>query len=584
MKKTDCLQRPERLIAFCLWLTLVFVPLFPLVFRFLPAQIYINSILFKAIALRLIGLVILIAWLKILLTIERSSLRLPFFKKPVLLYLLTGFLAMTFSILPHLSFYGDRSSYHGFLSALLAMVFFWATFRFGKQRAGFFLTSLIVSSVLLSAFGLMEKLYPSHGGSSLLLGRIESSFSSPIAFGAFLSLLFPIITVHLLFRRDSKGNGAFVWIAWSLNLTALILTFTWSAWFACLGGFAMLAFLLKKYLRPGLLSSVRLKAITISLIVLFALVFLSFPFAKTKTISLQGRSIIWRLVFQAVQERPLLGSGPDTLLFIAPRFQENNWELIAGIPSSTRFAHNLFLHAASTEGLLGFLSSVFFLTTFVLLALKRLPRLLQRDTGLVIALLSGIFAFVIHSLFAWSDWDTTVVFWVIFALAASLLCPEESRPTFGKIRSSFFRRPLLRYAFDLSALLVLIVSIWSGIKPLAADHFFLRSLRTDLMTSRLEAEKKIKTAIKLDPAEWRYRLLLARYYLLPPMSLKRLDQAQKELEISLESNPYDYDTIDLLIAVLEEKKKRGQACEEKLEQTISWGRSVYPLHPAFKSR
>lgn len=586
MQKSDFVSWTDKLIVFCLWSALVIVPFFPALFRVLPPEKYINPLLLKTIVLRLIALAIIAVWLaEKLFVSERSDQNHPVhpvIRLPVILFLLTGFLSVLFSILPQISFSGERASFAGFQSALLAMIFFWSAFRLETRAASFLLFSLVCSSLLISAFGVLEFHSLFRTSSFQTLGRLESTFSSPISFGAYLSLVFPVTGAFLLSRLLTKKNFLPVFAALVLSLTTLVLTLTLSAWIACLGGLTLFVFLawrssfLKRLSRPTTL-------LTLGLILFLVITLFFFPptVLKNKQNSLQGRLIIWKIALRIVRDHPLLGSGQDTFLFLVPHYQETDWKIVAPVPSSTRFAHNQFLQTAATQGTLGILALTFIIILGVLSASTRLFGLPEPESSLTIVFICGIFSHIVYSLFAWSDLDITIIFWIILGLVFRLLYPHAEEITAGRFFSFSMTREPLNLFFGLLVLLLVANSLWSGSKTVLAEHYFSQSLRFGPDTSRQAAVSSIKKALRLDPSEWRYRLLLARFYSLPPLNRINLERSREELTLVLKINPYDYDALNLMVVVLREEERLGLRRQADLERYLNWGKKVYPLHPVF---
>lgn len=582
MQKTDLASWTDKPILLCLWTALAIVPLTAIVSDFLIPQVYLNPLLLKTLALRLIALALILGWsVKRFFSVHPLKKYTPL-NIPISFYLTVAFLSTTFSVLPRISFYGERASFNGFLSVLIAMIFLLIASSEMPKRVDVLIKGLLTSTAVIASLGIAERLSLFPSSSAQTLGRTEATFSSPIAFGAFLALVFPIVSV-LLFQSALPFKllrGVFIWL---LVLLALGLTGTLSAWLASLSGLGF--FFVSRRTLVGRTDNKIAAWMLITLLLAFLLIIFLFgsDSLEGKINSLKGRLIIWRIALQITRDFPLLGAGQDTFLFISPRYQTPDWQSIAPIPSSTRFAHNQLLQTSAASGLIGFLSLLYLIILFFWYSLKKLPQLSVNTAHKTTALLSGAFAFLVYSLLGWSDFDVSVIFWIVIGLTCCLLrSPEQESSSDLLVRRRHLKPNSFRFACAAIFLMIMLVSTWTALRPILADNYFYQSLKSDPLRSRVKAENLLKKAIDLNPTEWRYRLLLARFYSLPPAQLTDLEKARQELELSLQSNPYDYDGIDLMLQVLTEEKKQGRNNSSEINRYQLRGQSVYPLHPSFQ--
>lgn len=123
-----------------------------------------------------------------------------------------------------------------------------------------------------------------------------------------------------------------------------------------------------------------------------------------------GRVRIWREVLRLIQERPLLGGGPDTLLermtFTFTRYSE---ELGMTIEAHVDSAHNLFLNTAANQGIPALIVWLAGLWLWVRGILKR-----RNAAGLL--MLAGVTGYLAQGCFSVSLCSVTGLFWIFLAL------------------------------------------------------------------------------------------------------------------------------------------------------------------------
>jgi O-antigen ligase len=102
---------------------------------------------------------------------------------------------------------------------------------------------------------------------------------------------------------------------------------------------------------------------------------------------------VWRTAIAMWQARPWIGHGPDTLAMLFPRYQtaeywRYEWLGLAG------HAHDIYLHALATRGLLGFAAGAWAAFTLVLAA-RAVWTAGGETRGLAVAIVAGIAALAV---------------------------------------------------------------------------------------------------------------------------------------------------------------------------------------------
>ena len=123
------------------------------------------------------------------------------------------------------------------------------------------------------------------------------------------------------------------------------------------------------------------------------------------------RGEIWKLCIKLIGERPLLGSGPDTLLSRARPYYENGT-----VTQVYDFAHNDFLQVAVCLGLGGL---AIYLAWIVSMAVRILKR--AADNPLLLIFGGAMAGYLGHVFFSFSIALVTPLFWVMAGIADKLM-------------------------------------------------------------------------------------------------------------------------------------------------------------------
>ena len=180
------------------------------------------------------------------------------------------------------------------------------------------------------------------------------------------------------------------WILGMLTLVlgiCLLLTFSRGGWLGFLGGLFLMILVSRRWkvLLPVLFlfivailmnSSIAERAIA------------DLPLgAGQQTGGLSDRSKIWGMGFQLIRENPLLGKGLGTFMdYCGQRL----------LTVSANYAHNCYLQIWAESGIF---SLVFFLLFVVTIFWKGIAAFKKQENALLLGLLCGLFAFLIHSFF-----------------------------------------------------------------------------------------------------------------------------------------------------------------------------------------
>ena len=232
---------------------------------------------------------------------------------------------------PWLSTWGLWGTYQAGLLCALLLIPYWACIGPG-DRAGLE-RGLRWSGMLLAAVGLVQLVlarYWPDGGILYLLPyplptgmRAYSTMGSPIYVGAMGALCFP-------FCRNFLEKF--------MLCAVLLATGSRGAWAAVAAGAIYQVW-----------PSLTLRARVWGLLTVGAGLCAAF---WMRPVSDLGRIVTWRAAWDAFMSRPWFGWGAGNYLTIAEVFRNPLWEEVYG-PTTQDHAHNLFLEAAATSGLIG---------------------------------------------------------------------------------------------------------------------------------------------------------------------------------------------------------------------------------------
>ncbi len=308
----------------------------------------------------------------------------------VFVFLLAGF----FGFNPQNSFWSNFERGEGGFQLLTFYVFFLLLvllFKYKKDWQTALWVSLAAAVVMIS-YGILAAL-----GTPGLIGpelsfwrRFQGSLGNPAYVGTYLMFII--------------GYSAYLFVSekrWRILLAALILFYAVFFWLAqTRGAFLGLAagvffFLLYLIFKKG--KKWRWRGVTITII--FILLFVgtisfvqSMDYHKRPQwirwisidlsgVSFQSRLWTWEAALKAIQERPLLGWGPENFGRVFDKYFDTR-HFIPGVPSDTWYdrAHNVFLDYLIAAGTFGLLSYISIFTVFYLMFFKS-QKVLEESTA-----------------------------------------------------------------------------------------------------------------------------------------------------------------------------------------------------------
>ncbi len=248
--------------------------------------------------------------------------------------------------------------------------------------------------------------------------RLTVSFGSSNDFGGWLVVLIFIILGLLLNRQPGKfmlrrlGLGILAFFL----LFCLGLTYSRGAWLGFLVGLIIIAGY--KVIRLPK----RAKVLSVLLIIVLAVgIFFLLPSTIKERIVSMGairdssliRLRFWQESLSIIEDFPIFGAGLNTYMAVSSRYS------IPAGGGGKCYPHNAYLHMAAEIGLVGLCCFLWILTSWY----RLVTQALRKDADpLLLGLLAGISAFLVHSFFDTNLYSLrlAVLFWFMLGLSVSV--------------------------------------------------------------------------------------------------------------------------------------------------------------------
>jgi O-antigen ligase len=254
--------------------------------------------------------------------------------------------------------------------------------------------------------------------------RVGAFMQHPNIFGAFLAVLLPVL-VALFLIKVGKGYRTYFLLCASLGLASLIATLSRSGWlsFAVSGALLMFLMMLHKGLRRR---SVLAAGVAIAALGVIAFYF-SGPIMErifeSKEGAMLSRSEYIETAMGMIKERPILGWGLNSYVFVAPPFTKygargavekyKNW-----LPP----VHNIYLLWMAETGTVGLLLHLTIVGTVLGTALRNLRVRDELLFSINAGSLAGMIAFLVDGMFSFTLRINSMLrlFWVIAAIIMAI--------------------------------------------------------------------------------------------------------------------------------------------------------------------
>jgi len=284
-----------------------------------------------------------------------------------------------------------------------------------RRKLNAVLVTMALSMLLIGADGIFQ--YMTTVGDFLRkypqAGRITASFSSSNGFGGWLIIMLPLLFGIFYAGKNNKPKKAISVILWFLIgvlmiclagvlITCLVLTRSRGAWAGL--AFAVIFLMVVKKNRIFLIIIVLIPLALLIATPFFIHMYLSagsqdflFFIKKNLVLIMQNidivRTNLWREALLIIRDFPIFGCGLNTYSIVAPHYKSALQE--AGI-----YPHNSYLQMAAETGIVGLSSFILVITSLFKVSITNMRKIKDTFYGyILVGLLTGLFAFLVHSFF-----------------------------------------------------------------------------------------------------------------------------------------------------------------------------------------
>ena len=469
----------NNVIVWIIKIGLLTVPILPLV---VTRSLFFPFITGRNFVFRILIEVLFVFWLWLVMSEPKYRPRSSIVMFSVFGVVLVLFLATIFSISPYKSFWSSFERMEGFWAHWHYFLYFLmlgSIFQHKVDWKRFFLISIGVSVIVsIYAFSQFLGKLDVHQGDT----RLDATMGNATYLAIYL-----IFHVFLLFYFFVSFRNKNIWLRLSFLVLAaselfiVYRTATRGAMLGFLGGLGVFS-LVNLLWNSG--KARRWAAIFLVTAIAIPIIFLIFKdtqfikqdevLSRFASISLketttQSRFIIWDMAYQAWQDKPVLGWGPESFVYVFSKYFDP--QLWRQEPWFDR-AHNVFLDwlvSAGAVGLLAYLA-LFASGFFMLYKLFKKGEFDIMALGLFFGILT---AYLIHNVFVFDNFTSYIIFFALLAFWHS--CYMQYLPAKPILVA---RTPIsIRIPVLVVVSLATIFSIYSfNVKPILASQSIIDAL------------------------------------------------------------------------------------------------------------
>ncbi|MDP4143031.1 MAG: O-antigen ligase family protein [Bacillota bacterium] len=342
------------------------------------------------------------------------------------IYVVLIFIATINSIYLKQSIAGAMYWYEGFGTLCCYIILFLLASRYYVfSKIHIYILSL--SALIISLVGIIQ-----NNGIDLIYKRpadalidVYGTIGNRNSFGSYLVLILPIFIFAFLFSSKKVAKLTFLVISCMLYY-CLLATFTRGAWIGFAASIFTCIFVTFRYKKP------LFKELLFILggFIIITILFCSFcdGFAErmasiaadansvvSKSTDYQnsgsGRIKIWEMTLGIIHDKPLLGSGPETLNLAFIKKYGHGLDY-GGVVTK---AHNEYLNIAATTGVPALLCYIIILGIIIYKAIKK-----AKNNSLLLPLLCSIIGYLVQAAFSISVAAVAPIFWIILGVTYKL--------------------------------------------------------------------------------------------------------------------------------------------------------------------
>jgi len=357
----------DRIIEYSIYLLIFAIPLF-----FLPLTRGILEFNKQAVLLFL-TMIALVAWLGKVLYKGKVEFSKSFLSIPIAIFLIIYSLATIFSQYRYGSLVGMQGREGLSLLSIISfiLVYFIIVNNFRKKQVLNSVWLILISTGFAAIFGVFQMfgkfIFPwleTQAGSFNSIGTLN-------ALGIFLALSLSLVAC-LLITRGKSILKIFLVILGAFILFALLLVNYWGVWIGLMVSMGLiLAFAITQ------IKKLDFRRLVFPMIILILVVL--FYFSKVSPITLNVPAEVmpsigasWNIDKATLQEKPLLGSGPGTFAFDYAEFKSPDLNETDFWNVRFNKAFSQVLTMIATLGILGILSWLFLIGSYIYIAICKL--------------------------------------------------------------------------------------------------------------------------------------------------------------------------------------------------------------------
>jgi len=373
----------------------------------------------KELLLQILVLLALTLWKLKIVTSNKLDWQTTSLDKPVILYLILGFLSLIWSV----NIYNSIMTLPIFLVGPV-LYFIVSNSMYEQKKIERLLLIVIILGTIMGAYGILQYMgidFTFWGG-NIGRGQVFGLFGNVNYFAEYLILPLALV-IGFILSKEKIFHPIFLLIALLIMSVALFLTFTRGSYLAIAISIPVILFFYyrsavtesnKKYYKKIVLYFLLLLIIALSVIYIpHPLNKESTPLAKlrnrvtieslTSGYSILRRVATWKFTWMMIKDYPLLGSGVGTYGYQSLEYQA---EFFAQGQNRDIYphgfavqAHNEYLQLWSELGIIGLLLFLWLIFNYYRNILIQFRKMKEKEKTITIGLVGGVTAVLIDALF-----------------------------------------------------------------------------------------------------------------------------------------------------------------------------------------
>jgi O-antigen ligase len=434
-------------------------------------------------------------------SVRRSALDLP-----LLAFAGSAALSTLVAVNRTVAIFGTYTRYEGLLTIATYTLLFWLARQAitSRSEARALTRTLIASGCVVAVLAILQSVIATatasgHVGETALsfagIIRPTSTLGNANELGILLAMLLPVSLYEIVAARSWFGRLMGINAVAVLG-TALVLTFSRSAWLAAAAGIVVV-FAFRARRRPRTLAMVGIGGVVSAIVVvaavtgapiIHAVVSRLASLASPAAGSAGTRLHIWSDTLRLIAARPVAGWGPDSFGLVFPRYASGNWT--PGIPIDE--SHAQVLQVAATQGILG-VAAYLWLLVALFVAFRR-----GRGFDGAAAMFGVVLAYELALQVNFSWLPAALPFWLLVAAATATWDAKEASAAPASVAVAVGLRR--RMVAVLACALGVGVGAVASVRPLAGDAAFFNALAVQQRSDMPAARAAIRVA-ELDSPE-----------------------------------------------------------------------------------